>query len=171
MKILILSDSHGLTDELVSIKERHQDCAIMIHCGDSELEPNHPAMKGFTAVRGNCDFYGGYSEEIMSLADGLKVLTVHGHLHSVKSSLMNLSYRAREKSANIVCFGHSHQLGAEIIDDILFINPGSISMPRGRVEKTYVILTIDQTELQLDVYDTDGEKLDELCRNFSLPNE
>lgn len=170
MKLLIVSDSHGLTEELAAIKERHQDCAIMIHCGDSELEPNHSAMKGFTAVRGNCDFFGEFSEEIISLADGLKVLTVHGHLHGVKSSLMNLSYHAREKGAGIVCFGHSHQLGAEMIDDILFINPGSIRMPRGRQERTYVTLTVGQSELHLDVYETDGEKLDELCRNFSLPN-
>ncbi len=39
MKVLIMSDSHGLTHEISIIKERHkQDVTAMIHCGDSELD-------------------------------------------------------------------------------------------------------------------------------------
>ena len=37
--------------------------------------------------------------------------------------------------AQVACFGHSHVLGAELIDGVLFINPGSILLPRQRVEK------------------------------------
>lgn len=37
MKILICSDSHGLTDELIELKKRHGDMDYYIHCGDSEL--------------------------------------------------------------------------------------------------------------------------------------
>ena len=57
-------------------------------------------------------------------------MVTHGHLFNVKSGLMKLRYKALEQNANIVCFGHSHILGIEKVDDILFINPGSIRFPR-----------------------------------------
>ena len=57
MRALIVSDSHGFTDELLMIKNRHKDeVDIMLHCGDSELEAASEEMDSFIAVRGNCDF-------------------------------------------------------------------------------------------------------------------
>ena len=44
---------------------------------------------------------------------------------------MNLKYKAEEVNADIVCFGHSHVLGAEVIDGRLFLNPGSIRLATG----------------------------------------
>jgi len=53
MKVLIMSDSHGLTHEISMIADRHkQEVAAMIHCGDSELERNDPHMSEFLAVAG-----------------------------------------------------------------------------------------------------------------------
>lgn len=49
--------------------------------------------------------------------------------------MLSLTYRAKELNAQIVCFGHSHILGAEMMDHILFINPGSLLKPRGHKEK------------------------------------
>ena len=41
----------------------------------------------------------------------------------------------------ILCFfGHSHILGAEMINGTLFLNPGSFLMPRGRRERTYALV-------------------------------
>lgn len=66
MKILIISDSHGLTDELQTIAKRHAaEVDMMIHCGDSELETNHPALEGYKVVKGNCDFMGDFEEELL----------------------------------------------------------------------------------------------------------
>lgn len=39
MNVLIISDSHGLEEELQTIAKRHEaEVDLMIHCGDSELE-------------------------------------------------------------------------------------------------------------------------------------
>ena len=39
MKVLIVSDSHGLTTELEKLMENYQDeVDLFIHCGDSELD-------------------------------------------------------------------------------------------------------------------------------------
>ncbi|MBP2240634.1 putative phosphoesterase [Cytobacillus eiseniae] len=170
MSILIVSDSHGLTDELQEIKKRHaHEVQMMIHCGDSELQANHDALANFFVVQGNCDRAGTFPEEWIEEVSGLKLFVTHGHRFSVKSTLMNLSYRASEVEADIVCFGHSHLLGAEMIDGILFINPGSIRLPRGRTEKTYMRLEVVEKEINLYVYDFDQGKLDELTQVFPLP--
>ena len=169
MKVLIVSDSHGLTTELLKLKEKHEhEVDLMIHCGDSELSAIESCLDGYSVVRGNCDFEGNFPEEIVNEIDDLRLFITHGHLYSVKSTLLNLSYRAREKKANIVCFGHSHSLGAEMIDEILFINPGSIRLPRGRFEKTYVILAIEKSEWLVKVYDLQRGEIGELTQKFPL---
>lgn len=168
-KVLIVSDSHGLTKELRVIRERHLDeVDLMIHCGDSELSPDDQAISGYLTVMGNCDFGGGYPLETISEVAGLKFFITHGHRYSVKSSLMNLKYKAQEVSANIVCFGHSHVLGAEVIDGVLFLNPGSIRLPRERFEKTYIILNLKNEKINMSVFEVSGQEVTELAREFVL---
>lgn len=161
-EVLVLSDSHGLKEEIKEIKNRHPN-TIMIHCGDSELDYDSPELEGLYKVRGNCDFDSKYPEEEIISVGGLTFFITHGHLFQVKSTLMKLSYRAEEIGANIICFGHSHIAGTEQINEQLFINPGSIRLPRNRQEKTYTILKWESTD-QVDVqfYSIDGEKVKEL---------
>ena len=167
-KVLVVSDSHGLTRELEIVKERHlNEVDLMIHCGDSELMSDDKAMNGYLGVMGNCD-YGGYPLETTTKISGWKFFITHGHRYSVKTSLMNLSYKAAEVGANIVCFGHSHILGAEVIGGTLFLNPGSIRMPRERMEKTYVILELLADKIKMSVYDISGRELEDLAYEFEL---
>ena len=59
-KVLVVSDSHGLTKELEDLRARHlNDVELMIHCGDSEMMPDDKVMNGYLTVKGNCDF-GNY---------------------------------------------------------------------------------------------------------------
>ncbi|MDQ0161153.1 metallophosphoesterase family protein [Bacillus alveayuensis] len=168
MKVLIISDSHGNIESLKKIKERHQDeVEAMIHCGDSELQVGCEALLDMLVVRGNCDF-DSFPNEIIQDIGSLRFFVTHGHLYSVKSTLMKLKYRAIEAGANIVCFGHSHILGAEMVEGILFINPGSISFPRMRKEKTYVILQIDNGQANVDFYDENGELLKHMSTAFQI---
>ncbi|MCD4840327.1 metallophosphoesterase [Neobacillus sedimentimangrovi] len=167
-KVLVVSDSHGLTKELETIRERHlSDVDLMIHCGDSQLDPDHPALTGYFTVGGNCDF-GGFPQELVSDFAGKKFFITHGHRYSVKTSLMNLKYKAEEVGAEIVCFGHSHVLGAEVVGGTLFLNPGSIRLPRERFEKTYVILDLNGDKVEMSVFDIDGRKIPKLSHQFVL---
>ncbi|PLR75357.1 YfcE family phosphodiesterase [Bacillus sp. V3-13] len=169
-RALIVSDSHGSSEVLETIKEKHgSEVEVMVHCGDSELAADDSALSGFAVVRGNCDYDQKLPNELVKDIDGYRLYVTHGHLYSVKSTLMNLHYRAREVNANIVCFGHSHVLGAEMIDGILFINPGSILLPRMRLEKTYVILDLSETDLILRTFDIDKGELPGLQQSFTLP--
>lgn len=166
-KILIVSDSHGMTKDLGVVKERHRDeVDLMIHCGDSELMADDQNMDGFAGVRGNCDFDARYPMDRIETVAGKRIYVTHGHKYSVKTSLMKVHYRAREVGADIVCFGHSHILGAEMIDGILFINPGSLLLPRGRREKTYVVLDVSDEKILLSVFEWSGREIQELSHEF-----
>lgn len=167
-KVLVVSDSHGLTEELAEIKERHQ-LTYMIHCGDSELDMDSPQLDGFYKVGGNCDFDPRFPEEQVLEIDSLTFLAVHGHLHNVKLDLMKLSYRAEEADAQIVCFGHTHIAGAEQTGNQLFINPGSIRLPKKRTEKTYVILEWENVkDVKVSFFTIDGEEVAELSVQASF---
>ncbi|WP_108669397.1 metallophosphoesterase family protein [Peribacillus acanthi] len=167
MKILIVSDSHGQTEILESLKKRHQDeVQAMVHCGDSELSSEDSALSGFKVVKGNCDFGGTFPEELTFSQSGYTFYVAHGHKHNVKMTLMNLMYRAEEVAANIVCFGHSHLAGSEMIDGKLYINPGSINLPRGRKEKTYAILEMEGTIANVHFYDEEGNVQKQLSTTY-----
>ncbi|WP_249871115.1 metallophosphoesterase [Oceanobacillus saliphilus] len=167
-KVLIMSDNHGLTDEVAVIKERHQ-IKSMIHCGDSELDLDAPEMDGFYKVAGNCDFDARYPNDQTIEIDGLTFYMTHGHLHNVKMDLMGLSYRAKEEKAHVICFGHTHIAGAEQVDKQLFINPGSIRSPRNRTEKTYAIMEWEHPDsITVTFYTVDGEIVENLTCHASL---
>lgn len=167
-KVVIMSDSHGLTEEIELIKEREK-ADYVLHCGDSELSESAKELEGVYTVAGNCDFYGNFPKEIIKEINGLTFLVVHGHLHNVKMSLMNLSYRAEEVNADIVCFGHSHIAGGEKIENKLFLNPGSIHLPRMRREKTYCVLEWKTgREVEARFRTVEGDTIEELSYSITL---
>ncbi|MDC3412566.1 metallophosphoesterase [Aquibacillus sp. 3ASR75-11] len=163
-KVLIMSDSHGLTDDINRIRERHvNEVDGMIHCGDSELDNDSDALYGFHVVAGNCDFDPAFKNEIVFNMNDRRFLVTHGHLHNVKTTLMSLYDRAEQLGAAIVCYGHTHAAGTERIKDCIFINPGSVRLPRGRKEKTYAIASwSDSHTFTVDYFTTNGESVEEL---------
>lgn len=169
MKVLIMSDSHGLTHEISMIANRHkQEVVATIHCGDSELESSDPLLKDFLAVRGNCDYDPGYPNDLIEDIAGQRFFITHGHLYNIKMTLMNLAYKSEETNAQIICFGHSHTAGSEMIDGRLFINPGSIRQPRGRKEKTYAVLSIRAELLEITYFDLEGNIVKELNNAYKI---
>lgn len=167
-KILILSDSHGMTDEVNAIKKHHQvDC--MIHCGDSELDMDAPELEGFVKVGGNCDVDSRYPEEETIEINNRLCFITHGHLQQVKRGLMTLTYRALERDATVICFGHTHVAGAERIGNQLFINPGSIRLPNNRREKTYALLEWSSLDdMRVSFFTTSGELVEDLSYQTSF---
>jgi putative phosphoesterase len=162
MRALIVSDSHGLEQELLTIFERHQDVDLAFHCGDSQLTRDIESLYPYRVVRGNCDYGHDFPEEVTSEMDEHKVLCVHGHRQDVKYSLDVLQHHANEKQADIVLYGHSHVAKAEYRDGVLFINPGSIRMPRHRPDKTYAILEVEQDRYSVDFLDVNGDRVNAL---------
>ncbi|MFT8311700.1 MAG: metallophosphoesterase [Sporolactobacillus sp.] len=172
MKCLIVSDTHGFTHELAELKQRYASKVdFMIHCGDSELQPDCPEMEGFAAaVEGNCDYPGAYPNECVKKIGGLTFLVAHGHLLGVRQSPARLCYRGLEVKANVVCFGHTHFAGAFQKDGMIVINPGSLRLPRNYQEGTFVIFDYDneQKTAQATYYTFDGKPVDAFSQSFKL---
>lgn len=165
MKALIVSDSHGLTSELKTLKQQYeQEVDVMIHCGDSELSIQE--TDGFEIVRGNCDYEKSYPNDIVTEVDGIRFFITHGHHYNVKMTLQNVLYKARECQAQVACFGHSHIMGAEVVSGTLLINPGSIALPRMRKEKTYVLLEMETNVATVQFLDLEGNVI--VKRELSL---
>lgn len=162
-RVLFVSDSHGLTEEIIHIKKQVGNVDQFIHCGDSELELDAAELKGFVKVRGNCDSDNRLPDEQTVEVDGLKLFITHGHLHHVKSGLTKLANRAKESQANVIGFGHTHIAGAEKVGNQLFINPGSIRLPRNIPQKTYAIMEWDKLdEICVSFYTLNGEIVEDL---------
>ncbi len=160
MQLLIMSDTHGDKSIISKVISYYPDADVCIHCGDSELAYGDETLTDFYYVHGNCDRNSQFAEEQIIKAENRIIYVTHGHLYNVKSTLMPLSYRAQEVNADIVCFGHSHLLGAEMIGSTLFLNPGSLSAPRGRKDKSFMVVEINGENVIVNCLDDNNNLLE-----------
>ncbi|SDN57684.1 metallophosphoesterase family protein [Alkalicoccus daliensis] len=169
LKVLIMSDSHGWREEVAEVIHRHADeAAGIIHCGDSELQADAEVFEETQVVRGNCDMDGALPEEIKKKFGSLTFFVAHGHLLNVKTTAMNLLYKAEETEADIVCFGHTHVPAAVQEKGKILINPGSMRLPREYPEGTYVLLEHSENVVRVNFYDMKGNQVEELSKTFSV---
>lgn len=130
MKIVIMSDSHLKNETVLSIIEKHPDATCFIHCGDVGCEIQLPEDKSVYLVKGNNDFLDlPWDQEVM--INNTKIFITHGHRYHVDISLDELKKQAEENHYQIVCYGHTHDPKWQQSGGCYFINPGSVSFPRG----------------------------------------
>lgn len=170
MKYLVVSDNHGDRNVLVQLANFWQGKVDgMFHCGDSELDPTDELWQKYIVVRGNCDYHPQFDNECVINLDEDRIYLTHGHLFNVNMGLTDLSFSARDKKATLCFYGHTHKLAAEMEQDILFLNPGSISQPRGQYRhlKTYAIIETSKEQIVVTYYDSNHHAVDDLSLTFS----
>ncbi|MBE6063461.1 MAG: metallophosphoesterase [Clostridium butyricum] len=153
MVIAVISDTHRVKKYINLAKNIIKDADILIHLGDN-IEDVELLEDGFSgevyAVAGNCDFSARYPKEGIIEVNGRKIFYTHGDLYGVKNSINNIYYRGCELEADVVLFGHTHEQGIEKIDNLILMNPGSVSLPR--LKGRYVgIINIDDNG-EIDTY-------------------
>lgn len=154
MKIGIFSDSHGDFNSLLKGMELIGDVDLIIHTGDSyddAVKLSNTISQGVIAVKGNTDFFCTESSEKLEVIGDKRVFITHGHKYDVKRGLTNLYYKALELEADIVIFGHSHVPLYIVEKDIVFINPGSTSIPRGSSSPSCCILEIEKDQIKVNL--------------------
>lgn len=162
MRILVMSDTHGEVNSIEQVRQHVGNVDAVFHCGDSELDASHASLESAFVVRGNCDWDSSFPEEVVADINGVKIFMAHGHLLQVKSTMLPISYRAEELGADVVLFGHSHLLGTEQIDGTVFVNPGSLELPRGRKEKSYAIVEKSLVEWTVTFFSDEHKTLDQV---------
>lgn len=148
MRILIVSDSHGRNNHLSTVLDRVGEIDMFLHLGD--LEGSEDFIETFVDCRiemisGNNDYFTEIPREKIIKIGKYTVFMTHGHLYSVYYGTDKLKDAARARNADIVLYGHTHIPSVDQSDDIIAVNPGSISQPRqpGR-QPSYILMELDR---------------------------
>jgi len=123
---------------------------MLIHCGDkykdAEKFANKLNISIIAQVPGNCDYTSDKPLIIKKLIEGKIFLITHGHVHNVKEGIEMLKEYAKDKNADAVIYGHTHCAQNEVIDNILFFNPGSTIHPKCGYE-SFGILEVTSSKI------------------------
>lgn len=147
MKVLICSDTHRRHDHFYEVVEKEGPFDFLIHCGDTE--GGEYAIREAIGcpseiIQGNNEFFSELPKERIFELGGKKIWLTHGHEQCTFLGTKYIKQDAKEKGVNVVMFGHSHCPLIEE-DDVLCINPGSLSYPRQANHRpSYIILNIDK---------------------------
>lgn len=175
MKVLVISDIHGSSyyarkiEEIVE-KENPEKIVLLgdlyYHGPRNELSQEYAPMEvakilnslkdKLMVVKGNCDAEVDemisefkFEDHILTNINGKNIYFTHGHKYNIE----NIPY----EDFDILIYGHIHQGFIQEKEGYLFANPGSISLPKGGTEHSYLILE----ENQITLKDVDGRILQE----------
>ena len=141
--IAILSDTHGLLREQVIAELAAADCSI--HAGDintSYIVESMQQLGETYVVRGNNDkdWAEALPKSITVTIEGVRFFIVHDK-KDIPKELTNV---------DVVVYGHSHKYSAEVINGVLFLNPGSCGKRRFDLEITMCRMTVDAGQYQYE---------------------
>ncbi len=152
MKLLIVSDSHGRPDSIERAVEREApDC--LVHLGDGwrdaeRVQAHFPSLP-MEQVPGNCDIGRWESAERLCFLGGHALFLCHGHTLGVKQGLLRATLAAKERGAEVLLFGHTHQPVLDLHNGLWLMNPGSI----GAFRATYGVITLDERGIRPALFD------------------
>lgn len=164
MKALIVSDNHrdiNSMEELVHLYEDEID--LWLHCGDSEFLKDHAIWDYFKTVKGNMDIEHSLKNYQLENFGDEKLLIIHGHQQRVGFGLEELNQLAKKLKADIAFYGHTHIAKVDKLDGRYFINPGSITQPRGTLRVgSYAIYEKNNLGSFIRFYDWNHNELPDL---------
>ena len=173
MKIMFISDIHGIKTNLDLIKRRYQqlNCEKLVVLGDLYyIGPRNKMLEGYDinyvqeflssfkddliCIRGNCDSdvdimiseFPIINELGIISIEGKDIYLTHGHIYNENNW---------QKNNSILIYGHLHIPFIKEKDGNLFLNPGSISLPKSVEGATYLVLE----DNKFVIYNLKNEKI------------
>ena len=152
MRLGVLSDTHGSKAAIRRAVEYAGKVDAWLHAGDVLSDAEY--LKEYTglpvyAVPGNCDWGEDAKERVLEF-EGCRILLIHGHQYGVKYGLYRLSLHAEELDCQVVIYGHSHQSLMDKAGELLILNPGSPSSPRG-CRPSCAVLTVENGKANAEI--------------------
>ena len=170
MKILFISDIHGVITNLNVIRNHKFDKLVLL--GDLYSSDVHTGMNNdnnevdrlineyndkILCVKGNCDYLADYqrlevavSNDYLKITDeGLDIYCTHGDGYNYHK----LSFLG---TGGVIIYGHEHCPYIEKVNDVVHICVGSISKPRYGSKASYCIYE----NKEFIIYSVDGEIID-----------
>ncbi len=147
MRIFVISDTHGSTREIINKMKTMEKPDLIIHLGDyveDGMKIEEELGIETIIIKGNGDyFHTEFQEDEIITIEGRRIFITHGHKYNVRYGEDNLLYKGEELNVDIILFGHTHVPLFFKESDIVVMNPGSPSMPRGYgKKKSFGILEI-----------------------------
>ena len=158
-KLMIASDVHGSAYYCEKMLERYEaeNAEKLILLGDllyhgprNDLPKEYAPKKVIAmlnevkdellCVRGNCDAevdqmvlqFPILADYMILYLEGRMVFATHGHVH-------NEDHLPPLKKGDILLHGHTHVQAMEEHEDHLYLNPGSVSIPKNGNENSYMV--------------------------------
>jgi len=157
MKILAISDTHGVIYKAEKVIKSINGINLIIHLGDyirdahrlSNIFPEIP----IECTLGNCDYAASDTplDKVLEY-NGIRILVTHGHRYSVKCDYDKLYRKAEEAGAHLVLFGHTHIADITMKNGVYLVNPGSISFPRNNCSESYAIIELNDERIRPELF-------------------
>jgi putative phosphoesterase len=116
--------------------------------------------------------------EIRFEADGKRVLLVHGSPRKINEYLFedrpvsSFQRLAAASNADIIVYGHTHKPYTKLVDNVLFVNVGSVGKPKdGDWRACYAILDTQAPGVQFVRLEYDITHVTNAIRQSELPGE
>ena len=186
MLIQVVSDIHGDAKHLKEVLDLKKECDLLLLCGDYlNHGPRNPLPDGWepkaaanilnerasniVAVRGNCDSevdemmlnfpcLEAYTNIVVQRSNGqsFRIFAHHGHLYDRKKLKCMLP------KSTLVVSGHTHVPLIEEEEGLFYLNPGSISLPKGGGnlnKRSFALIDIKDDGVFISVCALNGEEL------------
>ena len=147
MKILIVSDTHRQNGNYLKVLRRVAPVDMVVHCGDvegSEYLICEGAGCPVEMVAGNNDFFTDIKKKKEFQIGKYHVWLTHGHNYYVSMGNETLKKEAIARGVDIVMYGHTHKPVIDLGEEIIALNPGSLTYPRQEGRRpSYMIMDMD----------------------------
>ncbi|MFZ5352483.1 MAG: metallophosphoesterase family protein [Bacillota bacterium] len=158
MKIGVISDTHitraGKTLP-EAVHEAFEGVDLILHAGDIMIEEviiELEAIAPTTVVAGNNDgfeLFAKYGKRRIIEVNGFRIGLTHGYGRG--RSFMNAYYEFIDDKLDCIVYGHSHAPHNEIIDNVLYFNPGSPTNRRFQPQCSVGVLHLTETEVKGEI--------------------
>ena len=144
MRILMISDSHGRTENVELILEKEGNFDLILHAGDGSEDFDYIGDRfrcRVTGVKGNCDLFSREPSVLNIDIEGKLIHIEHGNRLPYFNEKDIFDF-AEGNRYDVVMYGHTHIQKILDRNGRWIINPGSISRPRDGAP-SYVIMKTD----------------------------
>jgi putative phosphoesterase len=126
----------------------------------------------------NKAFLRGLKPEIRFEADGRRVLLVHGSPRKINEYLFedrpasSFQRLAATSNADVIVYGHTHKPYTKLVDNVLFVNAGSVGKPKdGDWRACYAVLDAKGPAARFVRVEYDLARVTSAIRQSELPHE
>jgi len=145
----VISDTHLTSPEekfANLIKEHFSHCDCIIHAGDIVDDDILTIIdKPLYAVRGNMDFSSKLPIKRTVTIMNKKIGVIHGYGHP---DGIQLRIKKEFDEVDCIVYGHTHASSCEVIEGVIFFNPGSPFDNRHSSKKSVGYLEIDENGIK-----------------------